>query len=375
MGGEPRPHAVEGAGQFGHPADLAGEVVEVELVVAELGRVLVPRERGDRRCPDTEPLLGLAGPVGEHLGHRLLDQASASVVGARAPAGALHDAPGVLGGQAQDEGPVGHLEVGGQRTLPGPHGAGHHLGHPDVPLEPGHLGGAVLPDPDLGDQPRHRREGHPGLPQGRQDLLDVAQEQRVGADHQDALALEGETVRVEEVGGAVQGHRRLAGPRPALDHEHPAERGPDDLVLLGLDGRDDVGHPPRPGPVQGGQQRRRAPDGQVADDQFAGAVRSRNGAVLGGHGVDDRTGHAEPLVLDADHGASLEGQVAPQHETERVATGRPVERLGHRRPPVDHQRFVVGTVDGQPTDVEGLAVRSRPRRRRRHRSAGRCGRR
>ena len=36
------------------------------------------------------------------------------------------------------------------------------------------------PHPDLGHQPGHRREAHPGLAQRGQHLLDVAQEERVG---------------------------------------------------------------------------------------------------------------------------------------------------------------------------------------------------
>ena len=137
------------------------------------------------------------------------------------------------------------------------------------PLSRATSAGPLSTDPDLGDQPRDGRQGHAGLAQRGQDLFDVAQEQRVGPDHQHALALEGEPVGVEQVGGPVQGHRRLAGARAALDHQHPGQRGPDDLVLLALDGGDDVGHPTRPGPVEGGQQGGRAADGQVAQDQLA----------------------------------------------------------------------------------------------------------
>ncbi len=77
---------------------------------------------------------------------------------------------------------------------------------------------------------------------------------------------------VEEVCRPVEGHRGFAGARAPLHHQHPGQRGSDDLVLLTLDGRDDVGHPARSGPVQSGQQGRRSPDGEVADDQLAAAV-------------------------------------------------------------------------------------------------------
>ncbi len=46
-----------------------------------------------------------------------------------------------------------------------------------------------------------------------------------------------------------------------------------------------------------------------------------------------------------------------------IATGGPVERLGDRGPPIDDQGIVLGAVDGQPADVEGLDARfdRRPR--------------
>ena len=43
----------------------------------------------------------------------------------------------------------------------------------------------------------------------------------------------------------------------------------------------------------------------------------------------------------------------------RVAAGGPVEGLGHRGPPVHHQRLVVGAVDGQAADVEASRCRVR----------------
>ena len=49
---------------------------------------------------------------------------------------------------------------------------------------------------------------------------------------------------------------RLPRPRTALDHQHSGQAGPDDPVLLRLDGGDDVPHPPRPARAECGQQRR-----------------------------------------------------------------------------------------------------------------------
>ena len=76
---------------------------------------------------------------------------------------------------------------------------------------------------------------------------------------------------------------------------------------------------------------------------------------------------AEALVLDTDDPPAIEGEVPAQDEAERVASGRPIEGGGHRSPPVDDQWLLVGPVDGQATDVEGLDVRCRGCRRRRRR--------
>ena len=59
---------------------------------------------------------------------------------------------------------------------------------------------------------------------------------------------------VEEEGGTVQTDRRLTRPRTALDGHQPVQWGADDLVLLGLDGGDDVEHLAGAGPFQLGQQ-------------------------------------------------------------------------------------------------------------------------
>ena len=85
-----------------------------------------------------------------------------------------------------------------------------------------------------------------------------------GPDQQHAGALEPAPVAVEQVRGPVQGDRRLAGARAALDQGHAAGRGADRLVLLALDGGDDVAHPVALGPGQRGQQ------GAVADHRDRG---------------------------------------------------------------------------------------------------------
>ena len=121
----------------------------------------------------------------------------------------------------------------------------------------------------------------PGLAERRQDLLDVAQEQRVRPDHEHALALQREAVRVEQVGGAVQRHCRLPRAGPALDDEDTGQRRADDLVLLALDGADDVAHLAGPRLAQGGQQRARAAQDQALGQQALAAVADLRAAGTG----------------------------------------------------------------------------------------------
>ena len=117
-----------------------------------------------------------------------------------------------------------------------------HLGHPHVALEDG--------GPRVVDGAHRHPAGEVGdrglldvdLAEGGQHLLDVAQEGAVGADDQDAGAGQLAAVRVEQVGGAVQADRGLAGARGALHADRLGERGAHDVVLVGLDGRDDVAH-------------------------------------------------------------------------------------------------------------------------------------
>ena len=60
----------------------------------------------------------------------------------------------------------------------------------------------------------------------------------------------------------------------------------------------------------------------------------------------------EHLVVEADELAALAGdEVAPAHDAHRLDRGRPVERLGDRRPPVDDERGVLRVFDREPPDV------------------------
>ena len=75
------------------------------------------------------------------------------------------------------------------------------------------------------------------------------------------------------------------------------------LVLMGLDGRDDVAHPAAPGP---GERRHQ---GAVADhDDVVGDLRDHE------------------VVLDADDGGPLAAQDAASQHAHRLDGRRPIER-------------------------------------------------
>ena len=111
----------------------------------------------------------------------------------------------------------------------------------------------------VGRPARARRSTPPGgdrglahrrLAERRQDLGDVAEEGRVRPDHQHTDLVEQPAVLVQEECGPVQPDRGLARAGPALDDQARLERRPDHLVLLGLDGGDDVAHLARCAPVR-----------------------------------------------------------------------------------------------------------------------------
>ena len=174
--------------------------------------------------------------------------------------------------------------------------------------------------------------------------LDVAQEHPVRPDDEHPLVLQREPVGVQQVGGAVQRNDRLAGPRAALDDEHAGLRRTDDLVLFGLDRGDDVAERSRAAAFEGGEQRR------VAAQPGARRIDLGEALVV----ADAEMAVAEQLVLDAQDGAAFDGEVAAALQAHRLTAGCPVERLGHRRAPVDDDGLGVLVGDGQPADVEAL---------------------
>ena len=168
---------------------------------------------------------GQPGPVvvGQGPDHLGLDEPAPRVVGARPAAGQGDD---LLGDRAR------------RRSTPAPKGTSMSwrsgrwrvrtarastLTMRTSPLSLATAGSSTPRTRTSGTRPGTVERLTPVSPERGQHLLDVAQEERVGADHQHSLALEREPVGVEEVGGAVQGHRRLARARTALDDQDAAQ--------------------------------------------------------------------------------------------------------------------------------------------------------
>ena len=286
------------------------------------------------------------GAVGEGGVHAGLDVATAGVVEPEAALGVGDDGLALPGREAERLEAEADPQRVAQRALAVAHGLGQHLGHAQVALHPRRVGEVAALDAEGAgavEQVGQHGQLHAGLAEAGEDLLDVAEEEAVGPDHEQALALEREPVGVEQVGGPVEGDDRLAGAGPALHHQHAGQLGPDDLVLLALDGGDDVGEAAGAHLLEGGDERALAPD-------LAALVDDRQRAA------EEPGRLAEQLVLDGQQLAAPRGEVAAAHEPHRHPAGGPVEGLGHGRPPVDHEGLAVHVGHRQATDVEGVAT-------------------
>jgi hypothetical protein len=231
----------------------------------------------------------------------------------------------------------------GRAGQPRPQRAAQHLGHPRVALDPRGTLVVAAADPYAGPRRDHVGHGDLGdihLAERRQHIADVGQEGAVRPDDQHAPASHPLPVCVEQVRDAVQPHRGLARPRRALHADGPVRAGADDVVLVGLDRGDDVTHRARPGPLDFRQQ-------DVADRR-----RARQSPRRGGRGCG--RGRGEVLVLVRGELAAGEAEPPPHVQPHRIGLAGPVERPGHRGPPVDHHRVAVRVVHMPPSDVERL---------------------
>ncbi len=136
----------------------------------------------------------------------------------------------------------------------------------------------------------------------------------------------------------MQGDRGLAGAGAALDDQHPAVRGADDPVLLGLDGPHDVVHAAGPGGVERGQQH-----GVRVGALVAGAL---------------RVAQVEDLVVQGGDHPAPAADVSAAAQPHRGVPGGEVEGAGDLGPPVQDQgrAFRVVGADPDTADVVVAAV-------------------
>ncbi|WP_447644336.1 hypothetical protein [Nocardioides zeae] len=218
--------------------------------------------------------------------------------------------------------------------------APHDLGHPLRALDVGDPRLVVAARAHAVDDLAERAQRHGGLAEARQHALDVAHEHAAGPDHEHAARLEPAAVVVEQEGGAVQRDDRLAGAGTARDGDDALRGGPDGLVLLRLDGRDDRVHRAVAGPGELRHERALADDRQRAPGSLLRLL---------GLGV-------EQLVLDALDDRARRAQHATAHDALGVRRGRLVEHRGRRGPPVDEQHVVVLVAQADAADVARLRV-------------------
>ena len=216
--GEHRPHPLQGLTQL----DAAVETLAHRLDV-KVGTV------------------GAECTLGQTLVHLLFHESASSIVGAEPSAGLVHDLFALLDGEPETAKAIARHHVGPQRPLTIPEGSAQNRDHAQIALDAGRRRIVQPLDPGTGQQIGQHRHFNTGLAQRWQHLLDVGEEQAVGAEHQHSLAFERETVGVEQIGGSVEGCHRLAGAGTALHHQHAGQRRADDGVLLGLDGGSGVG--------------------------------------------------------------------------------------------------------------------------------------
>ena len=259
----------------------------------------------------------------------------ATLCGLRVAAGAVAGAEDRLAAQ-RDRHPVGvDRDVVLGHSLPVADGLLHHPHHPLVALDDGG-GVAGVGRVHAGEQVAERVQHHVGLAEGRQHLADVAEERGVRPDDQDAAALKGAAVSVEQVGGAVQRGDRLAGARAALDDQHAGQVGADHPVLLGLDGGDDVGHPAGPRGRDGGDE---------------GRLAGQRALVFVGQLVQ-----VEDLVIDAGDDALPRVDMATADQADRVTRGGGVERPCGGGSPVDQLQLVIVIAQANPADVKSVLL-------------------
>jgi hypothetical protein len=134
----------------------------------------------------------------------------------------------------------------------------------------------------------------------------------------------------------MQSHDCLSRSRPTGDHREALVRRSDRLVLLRLDGGDDVAHGVITSPAESGKQCPLTDHHQL----MIGMITIKK------------------IIFNSDHSGAAALQYAAADHLHWVAGGGPVERLGRWCSPVDDERLIVGIPDTDPADVPNFAIGS-----------------
>jgi len=164
-----------------------------------------------------------------------------------------------------------------------------------------------------------------------EDLRDVAQEGPARTEDENAVATQRGVV-VQQESGTVESDRSLSGTGTTLDGQKLVQWCTDDLVLLGLDGGDDVEHLSGACPLELGQQR------------VAATQPSRAGVLVS---------PIEEVIGNRDDRPSIHHDLAPSDEPQWFPGARPVEGDRDRCPPVHDDGVGLLVFDVTASDVPG----------------------
>ena len=299
----------------------------------------VPELVGGREFPFEPGLVGAQATRGAERSPRLADQTGPQCE----PARLVGTRPGDNGGHEvvdlfPTEGGPGEAHtqahVLGQGPAPPVESATQELAHTRIGLHAANRHRLVGPHLGLGRDVADGRLHDSFLAQCGQDLCDVAQEGPARTQDQNALACQLGVV-VEQERGPMEPHGGLAGAGSPLDGQELLQGRPDDLVLLGLNGGDDVEHLAGPRPLELRQEGVTTPQS-------------------GGRSIVPEV--AEEVVGHRNHGSTINHDLAPTGQPQGVLGAGSVEGHSHRGPPVDDDRIRVGVFHVTPADAPGRTV-------------------
>lgn len=201
-----REHLVE------HPFGVHGKPCQVERDADGIGKAQLAHEVGDlSRLRGVVELFDVLGAHAfEHLVHEGLTRFVVRLTGASCRSDGFGDVGCPHGDWNAVEIHGGQI---GRHPFARRHRVGDCIGHAAFAFELCHMRFVVTLGHHARNQFTDRAAHHARLSQRRQHLIDIVQELLAGADHEHSGTVEHTAMRVEQVGGAMQGHCGLAGAR------------------------------------------------------------------------------------------------------------------------------------------------------------------